>query len=213
MRRILLVTVTLALFAPAFAFGAIFTAGEQDFTDGQFVSSGAFLGASSNEPAPFMDFNGSGDVAGPNFTAMWTFTFPLGTVFVTPTITIGILDHDSMASGSQIAFFGFDGNNLTTQMNAAFESKGGANGQYNTYSIAIPVTAVPSLADGSATFTLTLQGPGLSVVGESTFNGAGLDFAQINTVPEAQTWMLLGFGSVVLWAVRISRGRAARADG
>jgi hypothetical protein len=182
------------------------TDGNQDFTDGQFVGSGTFLSASADELPPFHDFNGSGDAAGPNFTASWTFTYPLGSLIVAPTITIGILDHDSMASGNQVAFFGFDGNDMTTLLNSAFEGRGGANGQYNVYTVSIPAADFPSLADGSATFTLTLQGPGLGITGETSFNGAGLDFSTLDTVPEPSTWALLtaALGAGLLFRRRIS---------
>ena len=108
---------------------------------------------------------------------------------------MGIYDHDSQAPGNQVVFIGFDGNNLSSLLNAQFESAGGRHSEYNVYSGTIPPIDLVDIGDGSANFTLTLQGPSLGGVAplDPTAellpnNGAGLDFAQFTlVVPEPVT--------------------------
>ena len=166
------------------AASVIRTLGDQDFADGATVTSGALLAASAGEPFPFNGpFIGS-DAGGPNFSASWTFTYGLLPFAIqTASITLGITDHDSAAAGSQLASFTVDGNNLTSLLDALFEASQAPSGRYHVYTVAIPASAFPALADGSATFSLTLQGPGLGILGPTQFNGAGLDFSTIILTP------------------------------
>ena len=186
--------------------------GTPHFVDGQAVGSGTFLGAVSGQPAPFDGFNGSGDVAGPDFTASWTFTYapqPLG--IGAASLTMGVWDGDSAASGLQVASLLFDGIDLTVSANAAFESALGITGQYRIYSIPIPPVFLTNLLDGSASVSLTLQGPGLGVLGELPNNGAGLDFAslEIIPVPEPSGILLTGAaGGMMLFTRRRTTPKA-----
>jgi hypothetical protein len=165
------------------------TLGTQEFVDGSFVTSSAFLNATASNPAPFNGFQGSGDSSS-DFSASWTFLYPPEDIILLPTITIGILDNDAQAPGMQLASFTMansDGTyDLTSALNTAFEAKGGANGQYDVYTAPIPLPAYPDLAGGSVTFSIALQGEGLDVLGTTAFNGAGLDFStlELSTVPE-----------------------------
>ena len=59
--------------------------------------------------------------------------------------------------GDQLAAFSVDGNNLTSGLNALMTS--GLSGQYRVYSLATPGSTFAALADGSAMFSLALQGP------------------------------------------------------
>ncbi len=167
--------------------------GSEHFTDGQKIGTGTFLTAVSGQPAPFDQFYGS-DATGPDFSANWTISWTPAT-FTAATLTLGIYDHDSKASGNQVSQFTVGGVDMTSALNAAFESHGGANTEYDVYSLPLPAGVLVSLAGGSLTFELDLQGPGLSVLGETADNGVGLDFAEltITNVPEpSSTPFVLG---------------------
>ena len=212
------------LMAAALAFGSAANAamttqtlGDADFTNGQSVGSGTFTSASAGDPAPFNQFIGS-DVAGPNFST--TFTFSYGAIvdpITSATIQLGLYDGDSAASGNQVASFTVDGNDITALLNTALEATPGATGQEIYYSVSLSGAALTALADGSALFSLALQGPGLGVLGNTSFNGAGLDFATltINTqpqggttpVPEPATWSIVLLGGA---GILVSRRRARR---
>jgi hypothetical protein len=181
------------------------TIGTQHFTDGQRIGTGTFLTAVSGQPTPFDTFFGS-DATGPNFDAQWTMSFTPPAAITSATLTFGIYDHDSQASGNQVSLFTAAGADLTVSLNAAFEGHGGANTEYDVYSILLPASTFGTLAGGSASFHLTLQGPGLSVLGETLNNGAGLDFASLTVVPEPGSVPLLGIGFALLFVFR-NRGR------
>lgn len=161
--------------------------GTQHFTDGQKVASGAFLDAVALQPAPFDHFIGS-DASGPNFNVGWTMTYepPGGVAGVD--LTLGIYDHDSMGHANPVSYFGVNGIDLTSLMNAALTSHGGANTEYNAYTLSLPSSVYSGFQSGTATFQLTLAGPGLSVLGDTDFNGAGVDFAKLYlAIPEPAT--------------------------
>jgi len=164
------------------------------------------LPAQTGQPVPFDQ--GYGDEFLSNFTASWSFTYaPVVGTITGATISIGIADHDSAASGSQLLTFLVDGGNQTTLLDALFEGSGGTDGEYNVYTVSLPGSLFASLADGTAPVTLTLKGPGLAVdlfapggpaVAETGFNGAFLinSTLQITTqdfapVPEPPTYAML----------------------
>ena len=185
--------------------------GEQDFADGDRLSFNAFRVASLGEDAPFDAFRGS-DPGGTSFSAEFTFQFDADDVF-SADLTLGIFDHDSAASGSQIAAFTLDGFDLTDLLDLQFESRGGSQTEFNVYSIQIPFELFPALQDGMATFLLTLQPPGLGSNGLVEFpgNGAGLDFATLRVnVSEPTALALLALGSLAIAARR--RLRSARGN-
>ncbi|NOT83718.1 MAG: hypothetical protein HOP02_02835 [Methylococcaceae bacterium] len=198
------------------------TLGEQDFQDGQLVASGTFLNArgtaanpSINEPDPFNLLIGADNSVGPNFSANWTFSYsPIQVATVADgNFTLGIVDHESTATGNQVASFlmrsGANVIDLTGSLNGLFESRGGGSREYNVYSLTLPFSASMSqiLASGTVTFSLTLQGPGLNIDGETPFNFAGVDFSTltVNTlapVPLPAAGSLFLFGVSALFAVR-----------
>lgn len=186
--------------------------------DGQAFPSGAFTG--SSDPAPFDVPNGT-DGSGPDFSASWTFTYaaPLGPVN-SGLLEFGLYDGDSAASGDQVALFTLNGFDLTAELNAILEAKPGLQGSENFYSFVLPGSVYAQLATGSATFALTLKGPGLGILGETPNNGAWLDFATLTVgsrdvdpgpgIPEPSAWalMIAGFG---LAGAGLRRRRAAAA--
>lgn len=184
------------------------TLGEQDFINGETPSTLAFNNAAAGEQDPFDDgFLGSD--SGANFSASWTFSYAPQAPVTGGTVTLGIVDHDSAATGDQIGSFTLNGIDLTTELNAQFESYGGASSEYNEYTLELPNSTFADLASGTVTFALTLQGPGLSILGETSFNGAGLDFSTLNVrtgqtpaVPEPSTMGLLLLGLPALLAAR-----------
>jgi PEP-CTERM motif len=177
--------------------------GSQHFTDGQALTTSQFTSAVASQPAPFNGFNGSGDAAGPNFEASWSMSFSPPAQIGEVSLTFGIYDHDSAASGNQVSLFTAAGADLTAALNAAFEAHGGGNREYNLYTLTLPSSTFATLASGSASFRLTLNGPGSGVLGSTAFNGAGLDFATLTltpqTIPEPGSVALFCAGVAALW--------------
>jgi hypothetical protein len=169
----------LAYSAPANAATTSQTLGGIDFTNGQTVPAGTFNTTSASQPAPFNAFNGS-DVSGPNFSATWTFSYGAIVDTITgATLEIGLLDGDSAAPGNQVASYTIGGIDLTSLLNTAMEATPGANSVEVYYTITLPSSTFSVLAGGSPAVSLALQGPGLGVLGTTTFNGAALDFSTI----------------------------------
>ena len=149
------------------------------YNDGE--SPGAFaLGQVG--PAPFDQGYGTDGLFGGNFDESWTHSYgAIAEEILSASITIGIYDHDSAASGSQLSSFVVDGLDRTAILNAQFEVAGdGLNGMYNEYTINLDASIFANLADGSALVSLALAGPGLvqdlfgGGISETTTNGANL---------------------------------------
>ena len=220
---------TLGLLAVLFAIGVplsaatiIIQSGTQYFADGATPTPGAFLCAHkgfgavntcaagpSLDPAPFDGIFIGSDVNGPNFSATWTMDHGSAIAnIISVTFTLGIDDHDSAATGNQVLNFLMDGVDMTATLNSLFEGHGGANREDDVYSFSFAPSALAQLADGKGVFSLTLQGPGLGILGETTSNGAALDFAKLEivtqdgtpppTVPEPATMALAGAGLIAL---------------
>jgi len=186
------------------------TLGDVDFSNGQTsIGTATFTGAGAGDPAPFNSFIGS-DVNGPNFSTSFAFNYgAIADSITSAAIQIGLYDGDSVAFGNQVAAYSVDGFDLTALLNAVMEATPGASGQENYYAVALPTAALALLADGSATFSLSLQPPGSGVLGDTPFNGAGLDFATFTistesrpttTVPEPTSVSLLLAGLTSLLA-------------
>ncbi len=183
------------------------TLGAQHFNDGDKPTTTTYNNDTAGNPAPFIGFDGSSDTSA-NFDATWTISYslPLGSV-IGGTLKIGIYDHDSAATGNQVALFTLGTVDLTSELNTAFEGHGGANREYDIYSLTLPSSTFATLHTGSASFHLTLQGPGLGVLNSTSFNGAGVDFVTLGvTVPEPQN-AAFAFGAAALLVVGIRRCR------
>ena len=234
MRRIviLLVTAVLAGVATTAAAGIITSSlgnTASGFADGSTQAAFLVGGAQGGQPAPFDTGYGTDGLFGGNFSQTWTHSYSaIADPILSAMITIGIYDHDSIATGSQLAYFGHGTSDLTTGMDTLFEAGGGsADATYNEYSLAL--TDFADLADGSVDFFLDLMGPGLvpravflgGGFEETSTNGANLIFATLTIVtedqqppqpvPEPGGLALLGAGLLSLGLQRRSRRFRRRA--
>lgn len=186
----------------------VVTLGDQDFVDGATPTTGAFLTAGAGEPAPFDGLFSGSDVTGPNFSASWTFSYgAIADTITGGSLILGIYDHESAASGNQVASFTVNGVDLTGALNTLFEAHGGASREDNVYTLALPASTFAGLASGTVNVSLSLAGPGLGLFDETPFNGAALDFSTLDiatAVPEplTSTLLLLGVPAVLAAARR-----------
>ena len=191
-----------------------------DWVDGYVLISagvGPFTTPSDPSGSPFNEFLGADTDSGSNFSANWSMDFSPALLGVAPTVNsaslmLGLFDHDSAASGDQVASFVFGGVDLTAELNALLEASGGGEFEYNIYTLTLPSTVYAALLSGNVSAALSLNGPGqTSPIGfpefatETAFNGAGLDFAKLSIeytndttptepVPEPGTMVLLSAG-------------------
>lgn len=176
------------------------TMGTAHFFDGQKLGTGTFIAAVAGQPAPFNQFIGS-DAAGPNFDAKWTMTYAApGAAISSASLTLGIYDADSAGNSSALRLFSINGIDATAALQRALAGHGGANDEYDIYTVLLPSSTFAALASGQAAFEVALQGNGLSVLGPTDFNGAGIDFAKLSiAVPEPAEAALAVEGAALLW--------------
>lgn len=214
------------------------TLGEQDFNDGDELSSSTYLGAQVGEPIPFRDYliQDPPEIPPPytgfigldgdygltdTYRASWTHDdYTVTGTIDSAEITFGIWEHDSEAAGDQVLQFLLDDVDLTVAANLALNGHGGSPGvpfvkfpEYNIYTIQIPGTALSDLEDGSTTFTLELMNgfnpnPGVS----TSDNGAAVDFSTLSfntTAPIPEPTVVAGLaGLLVMGLIRPRRYRA-----
>jgi hypothetical protein len=231
--KFLTATLLLALGGLQAAAAATFTGSigntASGLSDGDIPTGVELSNIQNGQAAPFFNQGCGADVlANPgNCSAIWSlsvvgvFTDPI----LSASLTLGIVDHDSDASGSQLGSFTVDGNSLTGALDAEFEGAGGFDGMYNVYTIDL-AGFFADLADGSALISLALAGPGLQtctlvficgptpVVSDTVFNGANLIFSTLtietldSTIPPvplpAAVWL---FGTALIGFIGMSRRR------
>ena len=194
------------------------------FTDGSTPSVFPELTtAQGGQNAPFDQGYGADGLFGGSFDQNWTFAYAgITTAITNASITIGIADHDSSATGSQLGDFSLDGMGsvlLSADLDSAFEASGGtSDGQYKIYTINIDASLFAELIDGSATAALRLTGPGLvpdifnGGFAETVNNGAFLIHSTLNItfddpntgeVPEPSSFILFAL-SLLLISSRLS---------
>jgi hypothetical protein len=162
------------------------------FSDGSTLAAFQVGGAQAGQPSPFDAGYGTDGLSGGNFEQSWTHTYAaIANPIISASITIGIYDHDSAATGSQLSLFDIDGTDLTTGLNSLFETAGdGTDLMYNEYTVSLGAATFAALADGTALITLNLMGPGLvtplfplpgpNPPEETSTNGANLIFSTLN---------------------------------
>ena len=130
------------------------------FTDGQTgIGTGTFNTKVAGNAAPFNGFIGS-DISGPNFSASWTYGYGALTGTITAaTLTIGMWDHDFATTGDQVAAFTLSGVDLTAALNTGFNSHGGATGEYDIYTIALPAGNLRRWRAAHRRFRYRCRGP------------------------------------------------------
>ena len=190
------------------------------FANGSIQTTAAVNTAQSGQPAPFTGNCGSD--ASANCSANWSFSYTVGSgqTITAATLLLGIWDIDSGASLNQVASYTLTGgDNLTTLLNAAANAPnagaGSKNSEYDVLSVSIPSSSFATLANGTAQFSLALQGPGLGVLSPTTnpaFNGAKLvfstlniDTAEVTTTPEPSYFALVPMALGALAFVRRRR--------
>lgn len=194
--------------------------GASGLIHGDLTTTLELLLVQGGQDAPFDQGYGH-SLFGPSFSGSWIFDYTAITeTILSATLTIGIADHDSMASGDQVASYMIDGNDVTSGLNTAFESVGGADTEYNVYSLGLSAATFAGLADGTAAASLGLQGPGLvaeldfstgdTTVIESIHNPANLIFSTLTIVfedstnppipqvPEPSTLILFSLGLLII---------------
>ena len=188
------------------------------------------------QPAPFDSGKGSDNLAFlGTFDEAWSHAFgAIADPILNASLTIGIFDHDSAASGSQVASFTLDGVNATATLDALFETPGdgeqvaGQGSEFNIYTIDLLALGLAGdLADGTLNAALELQGPAL--IDQLSFpgpvfnvvevdvgtNGANLIFSTLTietrdqqppVLPAPATLALLGLGLLGVLTGRARRG-------
>ena len=181
----------------------------------------------SGQSAPFNAGIGS-DLFGSDVVG-WQFNYAaIIDVIIGATLTIGIADHDSMSTGSQVNAFSGDGLDLTSELDTLFEGHGGSDGEYNIYTIVLSNSFFADLADGSFLTSLDIGGSGLQTalpflgggVSETTNNGFHLVYSTLsittddtgtgpgpNPIPEPSTLMLFGLALLVSFKKIVNKNK------
>jgi hypothetical protein len=190
------------------------TLGTQSATaDGSLLTIAQWIAAN---PSPLFAFSGFDDNVGPSFSNIMNFGYtPIAGNILSASLTLGIYDHDSATAGNQVSSFSIDGTNLTTEMNAVFETPGAGQtgfftGEFNIFTLNLGSGLFSSLSDGSASASLALQNGMAS--SSTTFNGASISFARLvietadtqppTQAPEPASFVLLLAGIPALAALR-----------
>jgi hypothetical protein len=186
------------------------------------------LPAQAGQSAPFDKGYGNDLLTDDVFDQSWTHSFgAIADTILSASITIGIADHDSAGTGSQLGQFDLDGSSFQTELDGLFEAGGGSEDSvYREYTISLTGAVLASLADGSLVVDLALLAPGrvtplFPLPGpnppeDSAGNGAHLIFSTLvietrdqsnGGVPVPGTLLLSILGGAGLYGTRRRRER------
>lgn len=179
---------------------SILTLGEKDYEDGENLFAlystrvmSEYDAAQAGEVAPFGSGNIGADYGTPNFNANWTFVYEPGSV-TAATLAMSLFESDTATAGNQVLSFTVNGSNLTSELNAVFESNPSPNMTVTLYSFQLPDDSLYLLDGGSVTFDLQLQNSN-----QTQWNGAGIDYSTLTltheVVPEPSTVALVVLGA------------------
>jgi hypothetical protein len=186
--------------------------------------------AQAGQAAPFDQGYGNDVLQDNVMDVTWTHNFgAIVDTILSASITFGIADHDSAASGSQLALFDLDGSSYQPALDGLFEADASEDTVYNEYTISLAGADLAKLADGSLVVDLELLAPGrvtplFPLPGpnppeDSAGNGAHLIFSTLTietedpdqggggdgNIPEPGTLLLSILGAAGLYGVRRRR--------
>lgn len=195
------------------------------FGDGDILAVPVVGVAQGGQAAPFNGPCGS-ELFGSCSTS-WTHNYSaLADPISSASITIGIYDHDSAATGNQLASFVVEGIDFSASLDAMFEVAGdGEDRMYNEYTVNLVASVFAALADGSALISIALAGPGLvenlllGQIVDSATNGANLIFSTLTIetddptipavpIPAAAPLFLSALAIMGLYRRRVLRNQA-----
>ncbi len=152
------------------------------------------LTAQAGQPAPFDAGIGSELLPFIPNDSHWIHNYgAIAETILSASLSFGIWDHDSAASGSQLDAFSLGGIDTTAALDAMFESGGGAtDAQYSVYSFNLGAAFFADLADGNFSVDLDIGGAGLQTalmggqVSETAANGYHLIYSSLNITTQDQ---------------------------
>lgn len=183
------------------ALGAtVMTLGTNEFPEGP-LAPGTFT--TSSDPAPFNDLSGGDTTGNASFSFTFAFAVPVSPV-TSASILLSLYELDSIAAGNQIGSFTFNGLDFTANLNAISEASPAANGTIKFLDLTLPASAFAQIQTGTVNIFLSFAGPGQGALGTTTFNGGGIDFAQltydtVQGVPEPSTFLLAVGGGLAIY--------------
>ena len=156
------------------------------FANGTTTTSAAATAAQTGTGA-FSGLCGADTTMNTSCLASWTFNYvvPTGETVTGGSLTLGLVDIDSVAVGLQVNNYSVvGGDNLTAPLNAAAELVLSANSQYDVFTL--PLISFAVFNSGSATVNFALQPPGKGVLAAPTAsNGAILMFSRLDLTTTA----------------------------